>query len=334
VKVGGPGAKRYFARLRKAVARPARNARFVAVGSRVRIIPARDSLALDPRTTARNLRAVVLSPSRRVAKIGVVNRPAERTTARALKMGIRTLVSSDTIDMGGFGNSLHNARLVAHLIDNTMIAPGRTFSFNQTAGARTPAKGFELAPVIVNNEVRDGFGGGVCEVATMIFNAAFEAGLEITDRSSHSLYISHYPQGRDAAVSYPDVDLKFVNDTGHWLLLRTFASSSALTVSLYGTALHRKVVSETARLVETGPPPVKRVKDPTLPKGKRIVEDPGEPARSTGVRRFVYDRHGKLIYDNFWASNYHAKARVIRVGTKKVVRAMIAQPIKLPMIRN
>ena len=127
-------------------------------------------------------------------------------------------------------------QLVAHLVDDKLIAPGTTFSFNGTTGERTAAKGFLEAPVIINGELQTGLGGGVCQVSTTVFNAAFEAGLPITARTNHALYISHYPLGRDATVNYPDIDLKFVNDTGHWLLLRTFVGSSSLTVDLYGDA--------------------------------------------------------------------------------------------------
>ena len=79
--------------------------------------------------------------------------------------------------------------------------------------------------MIINGELQNGLGGGTCQVSTTVFNAAYEAGLPITARTNHALYISHYPQGRDATVNYPDTDLKFVNDTDHWLLLRTFVSS-------------------------------------------------------------------------------------------------------------
>ena len=122
-------------------------------------------------------------------------------------------------------NRIHNVELVAHLVDDKLIAPGEEFSFNKTTGERNAAKGFLVAPVIVNGELTTGLGGGVCQVSTTVFNAAFEAGLTITARTNHALYISHYPQGRDATVDYPDVDLKFVNDTDHWLLLRTFVGS-------------------------------------------------------------------------------------------------------------
>src|SRR5207237_2112919 len=136
------------------------------------------------------------------------------------------------------------------LIDDHLIAPGEEFSFNKTTGERTAAKGFLEAPVIINGELQTGLGGGVCQVSTTVFNTAYEAGLKITARTNHALYISHYPQGRDATVDYPNVDLKFVNDTKHWLLLRTFVSSDSLTVNLYGTPQHRTVEMETAPLAE------------------------------------------------------------------------------------
>src|SRR6185312_3089555 len=208
--------------------------------------------------------------------------------------------------------------LVAHLIDGTLVAPGSTFSFNQTTGARNAAKGFLEAPVIVNGEVTTGLGGGVCQVSTTVFNAAFEAGLKITERTNHSLYISHYPQGRDATVDYPDVDLQFVNDTGNWLLLRTFVGSSTLTVNLYGTPTHRKVTSTTAPLVTTGPAPVKKTVDPSLQPGDVVVDDPGVPSMSTSVTRDVYTPAGKLLYHDTWYSSYRAVPKLVRIGPKAV----------------
>ena len=190
--------------------------------------------------------------------------------------------------------------------------PGRA----GTTGERTAAKGFLEAPVIINGELKTGLGGGVCQVSTTTFNAAYEAGLPITDRTNHALYISHYPQGRDATVNYPDTDLKFVNDTGHWLWLRTFVSSSSLTVALYGTPQHREVQSEVSPLVVTGQPPVKRVPDPNLTVGTTALEESGSPSRSTSVRRKVFSSSGKLLYDHTWYSAYSAEPRVIRYGTK------------------
>jgi vancomycin resistance protein YoaR len=168
--------------------------------------------------------------------------------------------------------------------------------------------------VIVNGEVTTGLGGGVCQVSTTVFNAAFEAGLKITERTNHALYISHYPQGRDATVNYPDVDLQFVNDTGNWLLLRTFVSSSSLTVGLYGTPADRKVTSTTSPLVSHGVPPVKKTIDQSLKPGEKVIDDPGLPAMTTSVTRDVYAADGKLLYHDTWYSSYRALPKLVRIG--------------------
>ena len=163
--------------------------------------------------TAKALLAAAGPRDDRVAPLAVGTAEPKRTTADAHAMGITGVVSSFSTTYGGTPGRLHNVALVAELIDDTLIAPGAIFSFNETTGARTAAKGFEEAPVIINGELKNGIGGGVCQVSTTTFNAAFFAGLPIIERTNHALYISHYPQGRDATVDYPGIDLKFRNDT-------------------------------------------------------------------------------------------------------------------------
>jgi vancomycin resistance protein YoaR len=317
LQLAGPQASRFFANLRKRVDHAPKNARF-AIGARnvVRIVPAQAGRKLDKEGTTRNIMAALLSSSNRRADLKVVTAAPERTTRDAKAMGITGLVGAYETFYGGVPNRIHNVQLVAHLIDDHYIAPGETFSFNGTTGERSPDKGFLEAPVIINGELKTGLGGGVCQVSTTTFNAAYEAGLSITDRTNHALYISHYPLGRDATVNYPDTDLKFVNDTGHWLWLRTFVGSSSLTVALYGTPQNRKVESEVAPLEVTGPIPVKRVADPAMTVGTEAVEEAGAPPRSTHVRRRVLGANGDLMYDHTWYSTYVAEPEVIRYGTK------------------
>jgi vancomycin resistance protein YoaR len=320
LRIGGRGATQWFAALARRVDRQPVNADW-AIGSNssVRVIPDQPGQELDiERSTQVLLRAVlVTSPDLRSAKLVVHTTDADRSAAEARAMRISGLVASYQTFYGGEPNRIHNVQLVAHLIDDHVIAPGETFSFNETTGDRSADKGFREAPVIINGELQTGLGGGVCQVSTTVFNAAYEAGLPIVSRTNHALYISHYPQGRDATVNYPDTDLKFVNDTGQWLLLRTWVGSSSLTVALYGTPVHRRVVSETAPLVATGPPPIKKVPDPTLLVGHTVLEESGSPSRRTSVQRKVYDADGKLLYDTTFYSSYRGEARIIRVGTKK-----------------
>ena len=335
LQLAGLRADRFFANLRKRVEHAPKNAGF-AIGSRnvVRVIPAESGRKLDTQATTRNLMAALLSTSNRKADLKVASAAPERTTRDAKAMGITGLVGAYETFYGGVPNRIHNVQLVAHLIDDHFIAPKEEFSFNATTGERSPDKGFLEAPVIINGELKTGLGGGVCQVSTTTFNAAYEAGLPITDRTNHALYISHYPLGRDATVNYPDTDLKFVNDTGHWLWVRTFVGSSSLTVALYGTPQNRRVESEVAPLEVSGSAPTKRVADPSLTEGTEIVEEAGAPARSTHVRRRVFSARGTLLYDHTWYSTYVAEPEVIRYGTKPKAEPPPPPPPPPPKKKN
>jgi vancomycin resistance protein YoaR len=319
LKIGGNGASAWFIALSRRVDQDPVDANWaISSAGKVSVVPDRPGYLLDvPRSAKAVLRAaLVTDPALRSAQLVVERAEAERSTAEAREMEIKGLVASYQTFYGGEANRIHNVQLVSHLVDGHVIAPGAVFSFNEATGARTAEKGFKEAPVIINGELKTGLGGGVCQVSTTVFNAAYEAGLPILARTNHALYISHYPQGRDATVNYPDVDLKFVNDTGHWLLLRTWVGSSSLTVALYGTPVHRRVVSEASPLVVAGKTPTKKVPDPSLAAGQQVVEETGEPPRTTSVHRLVYDATGKLLHDSVFYSSYRGEPTVIRVGTK------------------
>lgn len=317
LRLGGSAAERWLLRFGSRIEHAARDASFSARGDTVKLVPAQPGVGLDPIGTADAILAAALRRTNRVAQVAVRETQPKLTTAVARRMGISGVVGRYTTDYTGIPNRIHNVQLVAHLIDDKLIAPGTTFSFNRTTGARTAAKGFREAPVIINGEVTTGLGGGVCQVSTTVFNAAFEAGLPIVARTNHALYISHYPQGRDATVDYPDVDLQFRNDTGHWLLLHTDVGPYSLTVTLYGTPTGRRIVATVAPLVVHGKTPVKKTVDKTLKPGEKVVDDPGEPAMTTSVTRKVYDAKGRVLESDVFASSYRAAPELVRVGPKK-----------------
>jgi vancomycin resistance protein YoaR len=317
VRLIGPAANAYFARLERTVDRPAKDATFAVANGRISVVPAQPGYVLDVPRSAAAILAAAERPANRVATLVLASEQPARTTAEARAMGITGTVGSYETVYGGEPNRIHNVQLVAHLVDDKLIAPGSTFSFNGTTGERSAEKGFLEAPVIVNGELQTGLGGGVCQVSTTVFNAAYEAGLPITARTNHALYISHYPLGRDATVNYPDTDLKFVNDTGHWLLLRTWVGSSSLTVALYGTPQHRRVESVSHPLRFVAPPRVRKTVDATLKPGETVVDDPGVPAQSTSVERKVYSADGKLLSDATWYSSYTSEPKIVRVGPKQ-----------------
>lgn len=114
----------------------------------------------------------------------------------------------------------HNISLAAKAIDNHVVFPNETFSFNKVVGMRTPDKGYMKAPVIVRGELSEGVGGGICQVSSTLFNAVDRAGLEIVQRYSHSRRVPYVPPGRDATVSWGGPDLRFQNKYNQPVLIR------------------------------------------------------------------------------------------------------------------
>ena len=169
--------------------------------------------------------------------------------------------------------------------------------------------------MIIGTEFAEEVGGGTSQVATTMFNAAWEAGLRISERNPHSLYISRYQLGRDATVYWPSLDLKFVNDTKNWVLVKGFAESDGISVAIYGGE-DRRVDSSPGTLTVTGKIPVERVKDPKLAKGTSVVEQEGSAPSRTSVTRKVYAANGDLIHDETWTTSYKGETRIVRVGTK------------------
>ena len=149
-------------------------------------------------------------------------------------MGIDRRMASYKTYNSGTWDRITNLRLGVSELDDTVVPPGGTFSLNDAIGERTEERGFRSAPVIIGTEYEEEVGGGTSQVATTVFNAAWEAGLHITERNPHSLYISRYQLGRDATVYWPSLDLKFVNDTKSWILVKGFAESDGISVAIYG----------------------------------------------------------------------------------------------------
>ena len=316
VAIAGPGAEAWFAKLRKTVERPPADATFRPVGDGIEVLAAKDGLAVDVPATAKALLAAAVAPGERTATLVVRTAEAELTTAEAQAMGIERRLASYTTLYAGTPDRITNLQLGASLLNGALVAPGATFSFNDRVGERTIERGFRPAPVIIKDEYEEDVGGGVSQVATTVFNAAWEAGLKIAERNPHSLYISRYQLGRDATVNYPDLDLKFINDTPKWVFVAGASGGAGITVSIYGGGPERRVESGTGSIRETGPAPIRRVKDPTLLKGQTEIEESGSPARATAVTRTVYDEQGAVLHDETWNTSYRGEYRIIRVGTK------------------
>lgn len=143
--------------------------------------------------------------------------------------------------LGQFSTSFNNytARgsniyVAGNKTSDILLMPGDVFSYNKATGARTWSNGYKTAKVIVDGKYVNGEGGGVCQVSTTIYNAALMSGLEIQEVHNHT-FPSHYvSKGRDSAVSYGYIDLKFKNNLAHPIYIKNIVSNGIITSKIYG----------------------------------------------------------------------------------------------------
>jgi vancomycin resistance protein YoaR len=270
------------------------NARFQINGDRVQVVPDRPGIGLDVEGAVAGVTAAAYSPDRRIAEVRVAEVPATITAEQLNSLGITQKISSFTTDMGvSSSNRIWNVQLMADYIDGTIIEPGETFSFNRVVGERTAERGFREGQMIVGSLLLPSIGGGVCQTATTLFNNAFELGLPIVRRHNHSFYISHYPLGRDATVSWGGPDL-----------IKSSYTSSTLTFTFYGTQTGRRVVSTTSPQTNWRSPATSYAYDPYAPRGSiRTSSGSNQSGFDVTVKRTVYGG-GKVLRKDAFASRY------------------------------
>ena len=207
-----------------------------------RIIPAKPGVSFNQaEVDAAFLDLVVRADGEREMEVPAEVVEPEFTTEDAKALGIKEEISSFTTYYPYAEYRNVNIGRAAELVDGTIIEPGGTFSLNGTVGERTAENGFTKGFIISNGIFAEDFGGGVSQMATTTFNAAFFGGMTDVQHKPHSFYIDRYPVGREATVAWPTVDLQWRNDTPYGVLVHahvtpgTSSAQGVVTVRLFST---------------------------------------------------------------------------------------------------
>ena len=161
--------------------------------------------------------------------------PHRRGREWAESLGITQVVGEFTTNFRPGQDRVGNIARISELTRGAIIEPGQRFSVNEFVGPRTVSKGFVPAAMILDGVFVDSVGGGISQYATTLFNAAFFAGLDFVDYQSHSIYLSRYPYGREATVSYPAPDLVLENNTPYGVMLWPTTDDGSITARLYSS---------------------------------------------------------------------------------------------------
>jgi vancomycin resistance protein YoaR len=306
----------FFAPIDEAVTGEPVDAKFATDGKKAWVVPSKPGTKLDPEKTAEAATEAALKTTGRTLVVTLTEKEAELTTEKAEAMGIKDLLGSHTATpYAGSANRQHNVRITTQYASDVILAPGEIYDFDKQIGARTAARGYRTAPGIVGpGKLEDVFGGGICEVSTALFNAAFFSALEIVERKNHSIYISHYPKGRDATVSAGSPNMRFKNDTKHHILIKGASDGVTTTFNIYGTSEGRKVTYTTSDFYNHTGKSTVTIKNPALGTGTTLVRTSGQSGMQCKVVRTITYPDGKTKQETF-ISTYPMVPMTVEVGT-------------------
>ncbi len=325
----------YLKSIARDLNQPARDARLkFENGALSVIVPSQYGQLLDADAAAKQLEQQLLASAARSSGVAAPVDASARQIALpvkitkptiamedAAKFGIKELVATGVSNFrGSSAGRIQNIRTAMEQYEGIVVPPGGIFSFNQFLGDVVEANGFDDAYIIFEDRTVLGPGGGVCQVSSTVFRAAFWGGFPIVERWAHAYRVGFYepPLGLDATIFSPQVDFKFKNDLDSYLLiqpkldLRTFT----LTFNFYGTKANRAVEMEEPlqeNLIAHGA--AIYTDDPTLKKGVTRQVDFAHDGMDVTVWRKILVNGQVAKRDKFF-SRYQPWVARYWVGTK------------------
>ena len=264
-------------------------------------------VALDDTSIATEVWKAI-STTTRTAAVAVKPTEPEFTTAIAKATLPKEKISSFTTRFPVGQPRVHNIRLASRIINGTYVPPGEQFSMNGILGERTAAKGYIEAGIIREGRAATSYGGGISQVSTTIFNAAFFSGMQLDAWTPHYYYISRYPEGREATISWPNLHNKFTNTTDGGVLIQISVSDSSITVSFWGTKKYDVTATKSARYDIVQP---KKYSDP----GPDCLDQSPVPGFKVDVGRII-KQDGKVVKTQKFTTNYRPEDDVTCTNPK------------------
>lgn len=295
------------------------DATMVRKDKRFIITPEQSGQELDVKATAKKLDAAYKAREEGKVEAVVVTVDAQKTSSYF--NDVQSPISSFYTT---FGNSdpdrIENLRVGSQTI-NTSVGPGETFALSDYFGIISAENGYKNSKVIVNGKLVEGIGGGICQVASTLYNSVLLTDLKVTSRQNHSLPVGYIPLGRDATYASGAIDFKFENPTEYPAFVESYVENNRLYVNIFGHESLKpdKDIKFESVITEVIPAPApKYEKDPTLEKGKEVQQLAPLEGKKVDLYKYSY-KDGKLIDKVLESKSYYRpRAAIIRVGTKEV----------------
>ncbi len=272
-------------------------------------------VTVDPGTLATALVTASTAPDR-TATVELVESHPEQSREELEGLGVTEVVGEFSTPLTAEPRRTKNITNGARLVNGTLVRPGETFSLGATLEPVDASNGFVEAGVINNGIHTDGMGGGLSQLSTTTFNAAFESGMELAEYRPHTEWISRYPEGRESTLYYPDLDMKWTNNTPYGALVKAWVDPGpqcSMGKTSGSGCVHVQIWSTKYWTVESETYPRR---DQVAPTTVHISSPRCEPSSagnsgflSTGVRRVYLD--GTLKDEFTWSWRYKPTNQII-----------------------
>ena len=242
--------------------------------------------------------------------------PPQKTAEQIRAVLFRDRLASYSTAHTANSNRTHNLTLACQAINGTVLNAGETFSFNNVVGERTSAKGYRSATVYVGTKSVEELGGGICQVASTIYNAALLSEMTITERTWHQFFVTYVPGGLDATVYWGSVDLKFTNNTDYPIRINASVSGGYVNITIDGTKTNDHVVKLSSTCLSTVPYGTQYEYSSAYPAGYSSQTVSPYTGYTYEAYQSIYDGNGNLIECNYLGqSTYSKRDEVITIGT-------------------
>ncbi len=314
LKLTRPPIRAELHRLFGAAERQPHNARFaVSADGGVEIVDSSAGKEVDADTVRQ---ALEQNPAMRQIPVRIADIKPSFATADARRLRISDLVGSFTTPYSPGEPRVTNIQRAAEELDGFIVGAGETFSLNAVLGPRTTEAGYVLAPQIEEGKLKDAVGGGVSQVATTLYNAAFLSGLALVAHTPHEFWISRYPKGREATVSWGGPELVFTNDWDAPMVMLVEAGDSGITVRFFSRALKRRIEYGEGEATDFKDPKERKIVNPALEPGtERTLQQSGSAGFTISYWRKVY-RGEDLVRDETFVAHYKPEDRIVEIGPK------------------
>lgn len=316
IKYDEAKAKEELDKIRKDVDREKENAKINTDNDKITIVPEKNGVVLNEAETNK---AIEKRLSANKFKTEAVVKLDEPKIKKSDLEGMDKALGTSVTTFKNNYNRTENIKIATNASSGVILKPGQKYSFNTIVGKRNKANGYKSAPVIVQGEMQEDLGGGVCQVSSTLYNAALKSGMEIVNVKNHTIPSSYAGMGRDATVTDSGTDFVFKNPYKHNVYIQNYVTGGSIVCQVFGSKADEQNIEIQTKTVSVSQATLQKIEKSDLPAGKEEVDKASRNGYVVETYRIYKDKNGKQIKkEKIATSSYPKQNGVIFVGTAPV----------------